>query len=133
MRFFPLFSAVLVICALIILISTASDASVYADFSTAKTRVLNLDERPIHVIGTLTKDKEGHVIGIETSPLHLSASFLLLDNAGVSMRVYYGRPLPPDFERSDKVVVVGVYDTEKKGFAASKVLLKCPSKYTEEP
>jgi cytochrome c-type biogenesis protein CcmE len=37
--------------------------------------------------------------------------------------------MPPDFTRSEKVVVVGSYHNDL--FVADKILLKCPSKYQE--
>jgi cytochrome c-type biogenesis protein CcmE len=38
--------------------------------------------------------------------------------------------MPPDFTKSEKVVVVGNYSGDV--FHASKILLKCPSKYQEK-
>jgi cytochrome c-type biogenesis protein CcmE len=38
--------------------------------------------------------------------------------------------MPPDFTRSEKVVVIGNY--QNNAFVARKILLKCPSKYQEE-
>jgi cytochrome c-type biogenesis protein CcmE len=38
--------------------------------------------------------------------------------------------MPPDFLRSEKVVVIGRY--QQDSFVASKILLKCPSKYEDE-
>jgi cytochrome c-type biogenesis protein CcmE len=38
--------------------------------------------------------------------------------------------MPPDFTRSEKVVVVGSYHGDT--FNASRIILKCPSKYQEE-
>ena len=45
-------------------------------------------------------------------------------------KVYYNEPMPPDFTRSEKVVVIGNY--QNNDFVARKILLKCPSKYQEE-
>jgi len=38
--------------------------------------------------------------------------------------------MPPDFLRSEKVVVNGNYQNSQ--FIAKKILLKCPSKYQEQ-
>jgi cytochrome c-type biogenesis protein CcmE len=43
--------------------------------------------------------------------------------------VYYNQPMPQDFTRSEKVVVIGSYSGDQ--FVAEKILLKCPSKYQE--
>ena len=39
-------------------------------------------------------------------------------------------PMPPDFLRSEQVVVVGKYTDDV--FVADQILMKCPSKYQEE-
>jgi cytochrome c-type biogenesis protein CcmE len=38
--------------------------------------------------------------------------------------------MPPDFTRSEKVVVIGSY--REGTFVATKILLKCPSKYQDQ-
>jgi cytochrome c-type biogenesis protein CcmE len=38
--------------------------------------------------------------------------------------------MPPDFLLSEQIVVIGGYENNK--FVANEILLKCPSKYTEE-
>jgi cytochrome c-type biogenesis protein CcmE len=37
--------------------------------------------------------------------------------------------MPPDFLLSEQIVVIGSYNEES--FIANEILLKCPSKYTE--
>ena len=54
----------------------------------------------------------------------------MVDDQGKEQKVYYNQPMPPDFTRSEKVVVIGSYDGDD--FNASKIILKCPSKYQEE-
>ncbi|MFN7313197.1 MAG: cytochrome c maturation protein CcmE [Bacteroidota bacterium] len=41
----------------------------------------------------------------------------------------YRAPEPADFDRSEKIVIIGKMNGET--FEASKILLKCPSKYNE--
>ena len=54
----------------------------------------------------------------------------MVDNNNETQKVYYNEPMPPDFIKSEKVVVVGSF---KNGvFQAKKILLKCPSKYEEK-
>jgi cytochrome c-type biogenesis protein CcmE len=78
----------------------------------------------------LPKDGTGQVIGIEKSTDNLSFSFLLLDDKNKEQKVFYNEPMPPDFLRSEKVVVIGNYENSQ--FIAKKILLKCPSKYQEQ-
>ncbi|MBL7876722.1 MAG: cytochrome c maturation protein CcmE, partial [Cyclobacteriaceae bacterium] len=68
--------------------------------------------------------------GIEKSNDNLSFSFILIDEEQKEQKVYYNEPMPPDFARSEKVVVIGGY--QNNAFVANKILLKCPSKYQEE-
>ena len=49
---------------------------------------------------------------------------------GLKENVFYGEPMPPDFLMSEQIVVIGSYNNNK--FVADEILLKCPSKYTEE-
>jgi cytochrome c-type biogenesis protein CcmE len=84
----------------------------------------------IHVVGELKKNNAGEITGLEKSPDNLSFSFILLDENRKEQKVYYNEPMPPDFTRSEKVVVIGSYHGDQ--FVAEKILLKCPSKYQEQ-
>jgi len=122
--------AILVIAAAIaIIISTAGDASTYMNFDQAYQRASAGNKSSIHVVGELKKDASGGIMGLEKSTDNLSFSFLLLDENGKEQKVYYNEPMPPDFTRSEKVVVIGSYRGDL--FIANKILLKCPSKYQE--
>jgi cytochrome c-type biogenesis protein CcmE len=82
------------------------------------------------VVGELKKDESGHVIGLENSEDKLSFSFILVDDDKKEQQVIYNEPMPPDFLRSEKVVVIGGYQNDH--FIAKKILLKCPSKYQDQ-
>lgn len=123
--------AILVIAvAIVVIISTAGDASSYVTFDQAYQMASNGNRNQIHVVGELKKDGTGNIIGIEKSEDMLSFSFLMVDDNQKEQKVYYNEPMPPDFTRSEKVVVIGYY--ENNLFIAKKILLKCPSKYQEE-
>jgi cytochrome c-type biogenesis protein CcmE len=123
--------AILVIAvAIVVIISTAGDASSYVTFDQAYQMASNGNRNQIHVVGELKKDVAGNIIGIEKSADMLSFSFVMLDDNQKEQKVYYNEPMPPDFTRSEKVVVIGYY--ENNLFIAKKILLKCPSKYQEE-
>ena len=115
---------------IIIIITTFGDASTYVTFSDAKS-LYNAGKRsPIHVVGKLNKNLQNEVVGIKKSNNKLSFSFEMIDENGAVEKVFYGEPMPPDFILSDQVVVIGSYQEEH--FVASEILLKCPSKYTED-
>jgi cytochrome c-type biogenesis protein CcmE len=122
---------IIVIAAAIgILISTAGDASSYVTFSEAYQLASSGSAKNIHVVGELTKDQYGKVTGIEEGPDKVSFSFIMVDESGKQQKVVYNEPIPQDFTKSEKVVVIGSYKGDV--FNASKILLKCPSKYQEE-
>lgn len=123
--------AIIVIAAAIgIIITTAGDASTYVDFSQAYQMASNGNDNSIHVVGQLKKDANGHVVGLKNASDNLSFSFIMVDENGKEQDVFYNEPMPPDFIRSENVVVIGGYQGEH--FVANKILLKCPSKYQEQ-
>lgn len=123
--------AILIIAAAIaIIVSTAGDASTYVSFDQAYQMASTGNTTSIHVVGELKKGPDGAVVGLAPSPDMLSFSFVLVDEARKEQTVYYNEPMPPDFTRSEKIVVIGGFQGER--FVASKILLKCPSKYQEQ-
>ena len=123
--------AIVVIGAAIsIIIATAGDASTYVNFNQAYEMASTGNTTSIHVVGELKKDESGNIVGMEKSIDNLSFSFTLIDDAKKEQKVYYNEPMPPDFARSEKVVVIGSYQGDD--FVANKILLKCPSKYQEQ-
>lgn len=122
--------AILVIAsAIAIILSTAGDASTYVSFDQAFQMASSGNTTNIHVVGELKKDAGGNIVGIEPGADRLSFSFILIDEARREQTVYYNEPMPPDFTRSEKIVVIGGFQGDR--FVASKILLKCPSKYQE--
>jgi cytochrome c-type biogenesis protein CcmE len=121
---------VVIVVAIGIIISTAGDASTYVNFDQAYQMASTGSTTQIHVVGQLPKDANGQIIGLEKSADNLSFSFTLIDDANKEQKVYYNEPMPPDFTRSEKIVVIGSY--QKDLFVAKKILLKCPSKYQEQ-
>lgn len=130
MKFSHILGILVIAVAVIIIVSTTGDASSYVDFKEAKVLAASSDSREIHVVGTLKKDERGHVIGINPSADKLSFSFLMVDEKGEEQQVFYNNPMPPDFLRSEQVVVIGRY--QGNSFVAGQILLKCPSKYQEQ-
>lgn len=121
---------VVIAVAIMIIVSTAGDASSYVDFKEAYAMSTEGESNAIHVVGTLKKSVSGEIIGVQPSADMLSFSFLMVDQNGEEQQVYYNEPMPPDFLRSEQVVVIGSYRGDT--FVADKILMKCPSKYQEE-
>lgn len=125
-----IFGIVVIAIAIMIIVSTAGDASSYVTFKEAHTMSVNGKNASIHVVGTLKKSISGEIIGVQPSPDKLSFTFLMVDQNGEEQEVYYNEPMPHDFLRSEQVVVIGSYKGD--AFVADKILMKCPSKYQEE-
>lgn len=121
---------VVIAVAIVVITSTAGDASTYVNFQEAKEIAEVDEEKKIHVVGTLKKDMTGNVSGMEISPDKMTFRFTMLDENNFEQQVLHINPVPTDFERSEQVVVVGSY--KENVFVADKILLKCPSKYQEE-
>ncbi len=116
--------------AIVMIMTTAGDASQYLTFSEAKELSEEGSKTQVHIVGQLKKDMRGEIVGIVPSPDKLSFKFLMIDENGDEQMVFHPNPMPTDFIRSEQVVIVGNY--KQDNFIADKILLKCPSKYQEE-
>ncbi len=130
MKLSHIVAIVVIAAAIAIIIFTAGDASTYVNFDQAYQMASTGNDSQIHVVGELKKDENGHVVGLENSEDKLSFSFILVDDHKKEQKVIYNEPMPPDFLRSEKVVVIGGYRNDQ--FMAKKILLKCPSKYQDQ-
>ncbi|BDD11239.1 hypothetical protein FUAX_36710 [Fulvitalea axinellae] len=127
-----IFGIVIIAVSIVIIAVTMGDASSYVTFSKAKD-IAAKSAKDVHVVGKLTKNATGQVTGIVESPDKLSFRFSMKDEDGQVREVFYNKPLPQDFYRSEQVVVIGRFPkAESKQFQANEILLKCPSKYQEE-
>jgi len=104
------------------ILSTVSDSSTYASFSEAKAN----PNSEYHVVGQLNKEAEMNYDPQVDANLF---SFTMIDNNGDQQVVQFAGSKPQDFERSEQIVLVGKYTDNH--FEASKILMKCPSKYNE--
>jgi cytochrome c-type biogenesis protein CcmE len=98
------------------------DASTYENFEVA----MENPGREFHVVGVLNREKE-KFYNPQEDPNYFT--FFMVDEKGKESKVVYHNPEPADFDRSEKIVIVGKMDGDH--FEASKILLKCPSKYTD--
>jgi cytochrome c-type biogenesis protein CcmE len=94
--------------------------STYVDFEQAEDREVS------HVVGVWERS-ESHGFSRET----MQFSFHMKDESGNVRRVVYPRPKPNNFEQATQLVVVGTM--RNNVFHADDMLMKCPSKYNENP
>ena len=111
--------------AIAIFAGTYADSSTYGDFKMAKDNI----GQEYHIVGRLNKAKPMLYEPLKNANRF---EFYLKDSLGIEAKVIYSEPKPTDFDRSDKVVVIGKFDKINGDFIANKILLKCPSKYEAE-
>ncbi len=104
------------------LVSLNAETDTYANFKEASTS--NKEE---HVIGHWEKTKGTQYDALQ-DPNHFA--FFMKDEKGEVKKVVLNGTKPQDFERSEKLVIIGKMD--KETFYASKILMKCPSKYNDQ-
>lgn len=102
--------------------TTVSDSSTYSNFSEA----IENPGKEYHVVGQLNKEAAMNYDPEVDANLF---AFNMIDNKGAEQRVHFAGSKPQDFERSEQIVLVGKYENDT--FQASKILMKCPSKYNE--
>ena len=123
---------VVIAAAIGVIISLTGSTSSYVTFKEAKEMAANGENDKIHVVGKLRKDASGNLLGVEYNP-QIDPNYFqfdLTDTMQTTMSVVYGNPKPVDFERSEQIVIIGSVKDEV--FVADKILMKCPSKYTEK-
>ena len=106
--------------AIAIVITTLSDSSTYSDFGEAAKK----PGKEYHIIGTLNKSKP---IVYDAQKNANQFTFFMIDDKGIERKVVYNKTKPQDFEKSEKVVIIGSMKNDE--FHATSLLLKCPSKY----
>ncbi len=113
---------VLIAILLGVIISTVSESGTYVSFKTAA-------EKPgstYHIIGKVNLDKE-FIYNPEKDANVFG--FYMTDTIGTEKKVLFNGTKPQDFEKAERIVVVGKMKEEE--FIASQVLMKCPSKYNK--
>ena len=74
----------------------------------------------------------GEILSSETEydPESGSFSFFITDDTGDKLKIVYSGTKPGNFDQATSVVCIGRYAGD--AFYASKLLVKCPSKYQDE-
>lgn len=113
---------VIIAIAIGVIISTYADSSTYGSFAEAKEANAEL-----HVVGQLNKQKELIYNPLENANYF---AFYMKDKKGTECKVVFNGSKPQDFERSEEIVLTGKMVGNE--FHASKILMKCPSKYNKD-
>jgi cytochrome c-type biogenesis protein CcmE len=109
-----------------ILATSITDASTYDSIASAKAK----PGKYVHLIGKLDTSN-GKQIEYDALKNPNYLGFHLVDSLGGSTKVVYMKGKPPtDMERSERMVLKG--KMTDSAFVCDDILIKCPSKYTEE-
>ena len=107
-----------------VLISFMGELTTYDTIASAKAK----EGKYVHLIARLDKTQP-----VEFDPLKNPnyLSFTALDTLGNSTKVVYLKGKPIDFEKAERLVLQG---SMKNGqFECKDILIKCPSKYKDDP
>nr|WP_294948472.1 cytochrome c maturation protein CcmE [uncultured Mucilaginibacter sp.] len=117
-----IFGLVVIAIAIAVIISVYSNTSTYGSFTDAKQT-----ESELHVVGRLNKQKKLYYDATKDANYF---SFYMKDDKGSECKVVFTGTKPEDFERSEEIVLTGKMIGNE--FHASNILMKCPSKYTQD-
>lgn len=109
---------------LAVIVALVSDVEEYKTFAAAQQMP---DGKTSTIVGELTHPDQ--VIYNPQQNPNLTV-FYMTDKEGGQMKVKYFEPKPRDFEKSDQVTITGKVVGDE--FHASRLLMKCPSKYVED-
>lgn len=80
-------------------------------------------KRPVQVAGMLVKGTQRY--DLQNNNL----VFTLREDGGDEMIIQYDGPRPGNFDDVTKIVATGKYEPKRQVFAATELLVKCPTKY----
>lgn len=98
--------------------------SSYETIASAKEK----DGKFVHVVAKLDKTQPIDYDAIK-NPNYLS--FTAIDTTGGKVKVVYNNAKPDNLEHSERLVMKGKMNGEV--FECNEILMKCPSKYTDDP
>ncbi|MFD2742748.1 MULTISPECIES: cytochrome c maturation protein CcmE domain-containing protein [Sphingobacterium] len=113
---------VIIAVAIAMILVIYTDSSTYSTFTEAKEK-----QTELYVVGVLNKEKSLDYDPVK-DPNHFS--FHMFDNDSTECQVVFNGAKPQDIERSEQIVLTGKMDGNV--FHASKILMKCPSKYNQD-
>ena len=106
------------------LLTMMKDITTYDSIESARKK----EGKYVHLIAKLDKSKPVQYDPIK-DPNYLS--FYAVDSLGSETKVVYRNSKPSEFEHSERIVLKGKMQGET--FECNEILLKCPSKYKDDP
>ena len=115
---------VLIAASIVVLISYTGDLTTYETISSAKQK----EGKFVNLIAKVDKQQPVEYDAVK-NPNYLS--FTAVDTLGNSIKVIYHNNKPTDMEKSERLVLKGRVQGDH--FDCKDILLKCPSKYKDDP
>lgn len=115
---------VLIAASIVVLISYTGDLTTYETIASAKQK----EGKFVNLIAKLDKAQPIEYDAVK-NPNYLS--FTAMDTLGNTIKVIYHSNKPTDMEKSERLVLKGRVKGEL--FDCKDILLKCPSKYKDDP
>jgi cytochrome c-type biogenesis protein CcmE len=106
------------------LLTMMKDLTTYDTIASARGK----EGKYVHLIAKLDKSRPVEYDPVK-DPNYLS--FYALDSLGGQTRVVYRNAKPTEFEHSERIVLKGKMQGDV--FECKEILLKCPSKYKDDP
>ena len=114
----------LIAVAIAVLISFMGNVTTYETIASAK-------EKPGKFVNIIVKVDKSKPMTYDPVKNPNFLEFTALDTLGNSMQVVYHNAKPTDMEKSERVVLKG--SVQGDHFECKDILLKCPSKYKDDP
>lgn len=115
---------VLIAAAIAVLISFMGDVTTYDTIASAK-------QQPGKFVTLIAKMDKSKPMEYNPAVNANYLSFTAIDTLGNSIKVVYHNAKPSDMEKSERLVLKGSIQNEQ--FECKDILLKCPSKYKDNP
>lgn len=115
---------VLIVAAIAVLISFLQVSTTYDTIEMAKSK----PGKFVHIVGKLDRGQPVEYDAVK-NPNYLR--FSLVDSLGGSVKVVYNNAKPDNLEHSERLVLKGAIKDDY--FECKEILMKCPSKYTDDP
>lgn len=107
-----------------ILISYLNVSATYDTVASAKEK----QGKFVHLIAQLDRTQPVEYDAIK-NPNYLS--FIAMDSLGGKVKVVYKNAKPDNLEHSERLVLKGTMDNDH--FNCKEIMMKCPSKYNDDP
>ena len=115
---------VLIAAAIVVLVSYTGDLSSYETIGSAKQK----EGKFVNLIVKMDKSEPVQYDPIKDPNL---LEFKVQDSVGGKINVVYHSTMPTDMEKSERLVLKGKVQGDH--FECSQIVMKCPSKYKDNP